>query len=122
MAETGNFSGQFWHFALLNPGSDRPKYALRTLFRGEEFSLDVINNAGTDSRSVHLAATGNYSGQFWTVTPWEDGSGTFRLTNDFTGPTVHLDTYADTHEPFLDTDDHSGQHWRFERIGDFRAE
>lgn len=59
---------------------------------------------------MHLAATGNYSGQFWTVTLWEDGSGTFRLTNDFTGPIVHLDTYADTHEPFLDTDDHSGQH------------
>lgn len=123
MANSGNFSGQFWHFVRLDGGSsNHPKYALRTQFRGEGFSLDVKNNAGTNSRSLHLAPTGHYSGQFWTVTPWQDGTGTFRLTNDFTGPDVHLDTYADTHEPFLDTGDHTGQHWRFERIGDFRAE
>lgn len=121
MAESGDFSGQFWHFALLNPGSTDPKYALRSKFRGEGYSLDVINNAGTASRSVHLADTGKFSGQSWTVTPWDDGSGTFRLTNDFTGPYVRLDTYSNTHEPFLDTGDHSGQHWTFQRIGTFKG-
>lgn len=121
MADSGNFSGQFWHFALLNNDSNHPKYALRTQFRGEGFSLDVVNDAGTNSRSLHLAATGNFSGQFWTVTPWNDGTSTYRLTNDFTGPNFHLDTYADTHEPFLGVDNHTGQHWLFEEIGDFKA-
>lgn len=127
MAASGNYSGQFWHFVLLNgPGSPNPhpnpRYSLRTQFRGEGFSLDVRNNAGTNSRSLQLAPTGNYSGQFWSITPWLDSTGTVRLTNDFTGPDVHLDTYADTHEPFLDTGNQSGQHWRMERIGEFRAE
>lgn len=119
MANSGNFSGQFWHFALLNDDVNDPKYALRTLFLGEGFSLDVdveINNC-----SLHMAATGGFSGQFWTITSWRDATESFRLTNDFTGPNFHLDTYADTYEPFLDSDNHSGQHWQFEKIGDFRG-
>ena len=121
MADVGNYSGQFWHFALLDEGEpgQPKKYSLRTQYRGEGFSLDVINDAGVNSRSLHLAQTGRYSGQSWTVTPWGDSS--FRLTNDFTGPEQHLDTYSDTHEPFLDGGDHSGQHWHLEKIGEFRG-
>lgn len=117
MADVGNYSGQHWHFASLEDGS---KYALRTQYLGEGYSLDVINDAGVDSRSLHLAPTGLYSGQFWTIKPWGDGS--FKLTNDFTGPAQHLDTYSDTHEPFLGSDNHSGQHWYFTRIGSIQVE
>jgi hypothetical protein len=103
MAPTGDYSGQHWKLVDMGSG----KYALRTMYLGDDFSLDVIND-GKDN-SPWLAKTGNFSGQFWSLVPW--GDGTYMLTNDFTGPAKHLDTYSDTHEPFLDTDDHSGQHW-----------
>lgn len=64
---------------------------------------------------MHVTTTGVYSGQYWTVTPWGDGS--FQLTNDYTGSSIHLDVYADTKEAMLDGDDHSGQHWRLTKIG-----
>lgn len=64
---------------------------------------------------MHVTTTGIYSGQYWTVTPWGDGS--FQLTNDYTGSSIHLDVYADTKEAMLDGDDHSGQHWRLTKIG-----
>lgn len=149
MANTGNYSGQYWHFVPLPPyttststSQPPPKYALRTQYRGEGFSLDVRNDAGENSRTVQLAATGNYSGQFWNVTPWEggegegkgkgEGEGAVRLTNDFTGEGVRLDTYrADDgggrYEPVLrgdgdgEGDDGEGQRWRLERIGEFRG-
>jgi hypothetical protein len=44
------------------------------------------------------------------------GDGTYKLTNDFTGPEESLDTYNDTHEPFLGTGDHSGQHWTLTQL------
>lgn len=122
MAKTGNFSGQFWHFAKLSGEGSNAKYSLRTQFLGEGRSLDVVNDAGVNSRSLRLADTGNFSGQSWTVTPWGVGDGSLRLWNDFTGPGQHLDTYADTHEPFLDGGDHSGQHWHFEKIGTFQQQ
>ena len=117
MADSKNFIGQFWHFALLNNDINNPKYALRTQFCGEGFSLDV--NVDINKGSLYLAATGKFSGQSWTVTPWEDKTESFRFTNDFTGPKFSLDTYSDTHEPFLDSGNHTGQHWRLEKTGDF---
>jgi M6 family metalloprotease-like protein len=108
MGQTGDYSGQFWK--LVDQGGG--KYALRTAYLGDCFSLDVMNE-GTNT-TPWLAATGNYSGQFWTLAPW--GDGTYKLTNDFTGPGKSLDTYSDTHQPFLDTGDHSGQHWTLSRL------
>jgi len=43
--------------------------------------------------------------------------GTYRLTNDFTGPDVSLDTQGATHEPDLNTGDHTGQHWTLTKVG-----
>lgn len=110
MVDLANYSGQFWRFRERTPG----KYDLSTLWLGEDKCLDVINDAGVDSTSVHLADKGNYSGQFWTLTPWGDSS--YRLTNDFTGLNMHLDVFSDTKVAFLDTDDHSGQHWHLTKI------
>jgi len=111
IAAAGDFSGQYWRFVPLATG---PKYALRTLYLGDGYSLDVYNDNGTSSRIVYLAATGDYSGQYWTLNTWADG--TYRLSNDFTGLTKHLDVYSDTLQPMLDTDDHSGQHWHLNKI------
>lgn len=108
MAQTGNYSGQFWKLVDLGAG----KYALRTAYLGDGFSLDVIND-GTNN-TPRMNATGNYSSQFWSLVPW--GDGTYMLTNDFTGPEKSLDTYSDTHEPFLDSGDHSEQHWTLTQL------
>jgi M6 family metalloprotease-like protein len=51
----------------------------------------------------------------WTLTPWPDG--TYLLTNDFTGPGTSLDTSTDTHDPWLNTGDHTGQHWTLTGAG-----
>ena len=83
------------------------KYAFRTLYLGDDLSLDIIND-GIDTTPC-LAQTGNCSGQSWSVTEW--GDGTYKLTNDFTGPAKSLSTHADTDAPFIDTGDHAGQHW-----------
>jgi len=109
MAPTGDYTGQLWH--LVARGGE--KYALRTSYLGECFSLDVIND-GINTTPC-LAATGDFTGQMWTLTQWPDG--TYRLTNDFTGPDTSLDTYADTHDPWLNTGDHTGQHWTLTRAG-----
>jgi len=105
-------AGQYFKFVELS--SSPPKYAIRTFFKGDAFSLDVYNNNGVSSTEVRLAATGFYSGQYWSIVPWGDNS--FQLVNDFTGPGAHLDTYSDTLQAFLGTDNHSGQHWHFDKI------
>ena len=119
MAATGNTSGQHWHFAQLEHPGEGLRYALRSQHRGEGFSLDVRNDAGVNSRTVELAVTGLFSGQYWTVTPWGDGS--FRLTNDFTGPERHLDTYSGSEELHMGDGNRYGQHWHFERIGTYQG-
>jgi M6 family metalloprotease-like protein len=104
MAATADYSGQYWRLVELGQG----KYALRTLYLGDCFSLDVIND-GTNE-TPWLNATGNYSGQFWSLTPWGN-EGTYKLTNDFTGTEKSLNVYAESFEPFVGSGDHSGQHW-----------
>jgi len=108
MAAVGAFSGQYWKPVDLDGG----KYAFRTLYLGDDLSLDIVND-GVNTTPC-LAQTGNYSGQYWSVTEW--GDGTCKLTNDFTGPAKSLDTYSNTHEPFMDTGDHTGQHWILTKI------
>jgi M6 family metalloprotease-like protein len=103
MAPSADVTGQLWRLVDLGGG----RYALRTEYLGDGFSLDVINDGA--NITPWLAVTGNLSGQFWTLSPLNDG--TYKLTNLFTGPDKSLDTYRDTHAPFLDVGDHSGQHW-----------
>ena len=77
MAAVGAFSGQYWRPVDLGGG----KYAFRTLYLGDNLSLDIIND-GVNT-TPWLAETGNYSGQSWSIAEW--GDGTYKLTNDFTG-------------------------------------
>jgi hypothetical protein len=77
-------------------------------------ALDVFNDNGTDSLHVHLAPTGRYSGQFWRLDDW--GDGTYKLTNTFTGHGRHLDVYADTLQPHLAPGNCTGQHWTLEAV------
>ena len=104
MAPTGSFSGQRWRFVSY---TNRPgTYYVYSQFLGSNKRLDVYGN---DKTKPHLADAGNYSGQIWSVTPW--GDGTYRLTNAYSGPDLHLDVYSNTKVPFLGDGNHSGQHW-----------
>ena len=109
MEVTGDYGGQFWRLVARSGG----KYALRTAYLGECFSLDVIND-GINTTPC-MATTADVTGQQWTLTPL--AGGTYRLTNDFTGPDVSLDTQGATHEPDLNTGDHTGQHWTLTKVG-----
>ena len=51
-----------------------------------------------------IAATGNYSGQYWELSPL--GDGTYRLTNSFQGAGMAFDTWQ-----MASTGNYSGQHW-----------
>lgn len=91
-----------------------PYFRLHTVANGDSRSLDVVNDNGTSSTGLHFAATGPYTGQFWRLDSW--GDGTYRLSNNFTGEQMHLDTYSDTLQLFLASGDYTGQHWRFGRV------
>ena len=78
-----------------------------TALLGDGFSLDVIDDG--NNATPFLNTTANYNGQVWELTPQDDG--TYKLTDDFTGPQKSLDTSPDTHEPFPNFGDFSGQHW-----------
>lgn len=103
-------SSQSWQFSERTGG----KYDLSTLWLGPSKMLDVFNNAGVNSPFVHLADEGDFSGQFWTITSWGDGS--WGLTNDFTGPNKHLGISSDTKEPVLIAGNHPSIRWYFTKI------
>ena len=110
IVDSGPQEGQFWKLTQRSPG----KYDLSTRWLGPNKVLDVINDAGVDSTSVHLTNKDNIkTGQSWTFTPWGDGS--WRLTNDFTGPNKRLVVYPDTKIARLDIGDHTGKHWHVKK-------
>ncbi|MCY0094633.1 RICIN domain-containing protein [Hoeflea ulvae] len=107
LADTGNYSGQYWKVTRLDDGS----YRLTTQWQGEGKSLDVVND-GTNNR-LQLADTGNYSGQHWRVV--RQSNGYYRLTTDWQGEGRSLDVVNDGVNNKLqlaDTGDFSGQYWK----------
>ncbi|KAL6825604.1 carbohydrate-binding module family 13 protein [Trichoderma sp. SZMC 28015] len=97
---------------FLTPTTMSNYYRLHTIANGVKQSLDVIND-GVENINLHMANTGNYSGQFWRFDNWTPGGQgyPYRLSNTFTGQDQHLDVYSDTLVAHLADGDHSGQHW-----------
>jgi hypothetical protein len=110
MSTSGNYTGQYWQL-IPYPPSSSSTYALFTKFLGVTKRLDVYGN---DKTKPHLADAGNYSGQIWTISSWNDG--TWKLTNQYSGSGLHLDVYSDTKVPFMGDGDHTGQHWTFTQL------
>jgi hypothetical protein len=83
-------------------------YRLTNMFLGAGRSLDTYSNDGNEP---FMGITGNYSGQYWKITPI--GGGYYRFTNMFLGDGRSLDTYSnDGNEPFMgNTGNYSGQYW-----------
>tara|TARA_R110002020_G_scaffold150446_3_gene327180 strand:+ start:5041 stop:5604 length:564 start_codon:yes stop_codon:yes gene_type:complete len=106
LADTGDYSGQYWKFTWLGDGY----YRLTTQWQGEGKSLDVVND-GTNDKLI-LADTGNYSGQNWRVE--RQANGYYRLTTQWQGAGKSLDVVNDGANNQLrlaPTGDYSGQYW-----------
>eukprot|EP00808_Paulinella_micropora_P015127 g51115.t1 len=89
LAPTGRYSGQSW---TLRPVSGQRSYYLYNDFTGPSKVLDVVNaGSAASSTQLVLSTIGRYSGQYWTLTLIDSGDCSYRLTNDFTGPTKALD-------------------------------
>ena len=82
-----------------------------------EYSLDIVND-DTRSGGLKMAATGNYSGQFWQAV--SNGEGTYKLRSLFLGPNRCLDVYGnDKTKPHMAVSgDYSGQKWIIGAWGD----
>jgi len=106
-------SGLKPHWKFVRTSHKLPKYSIRHAFHGQGLSLDILNDRGTDSQTVYLARTGMFTGQFWSISRWDDG--TFRLHNDFTEEDQHLAGTDDGEITMKEGDDLS-QHWRFEQV------
>lgn len=71
-------------------------YRLHTRAKGNGQSLDVDPD---DDTTVLFAASGRYAGQLWRLDPVDNDA--FALSNNWTGPNKHLDTYRETLQPYL---------------------
>lgn len=117
----------FWAIAIMLPASvghaqgvptfDQNKfYRFTTKFTGMGKSLDVINDG--KNNQVHLAKTGNFTGQAWKITPV--GNGLFRLTTQFQGAGKSLDVVNDgknNRVHLANTGEYSGQFWKITPLG-----
>lgn len=111
MADSGNYSGQFWKLTPVGNGF----YRLTTQWLGEEKSLDVVND-GTNNK-LQMAKSGDFSGQFWKITPVKNGF--YRLTTKWLGETKSLDVVNDGTNNKLQlakSGDFSGQLWKISPV------
>ncbi|KAM0746022.1 hypothetical protein T439DRAFT_330214 [Meredithblackwellia eburnea MCA 4105] len=107
-----DYSGQYWQLTYLTSG---PKYRFSTLYASKDYSLDILNDNGTSSVNARLYNTGTYSGQYWTISSW--GDGTYGLYNDFQGPNVFLALSEGSSIPQMFPSSHTfGRRWSFTPI------
>jgi hypothetical protein len=91
---SANVSGELWHVSSNGDGTFR----LTNEYQGAGMSLDVANDGVYEPQ---MAATGNYSGQYWKITPITRSR--YRLVPSFQptkslaadSSTLSLDTIAD---------------------------
>jgi len=105
-------TNQQWYFTSTNTSSE---YRLHTVQKGDFHAVDVYNYIGLGTIGLHFFSTGDYNGQYWTLGSWSDN--TTKLSNDFTGPDIHLEVNKDTFEVKLAGGDNAGQHWTLSDFG-----
>lgn len=90
-------------------------YRLTNTYQPSTHCLDVVNDNGTDSKGLlQMAATGNFSGQYWQLKANDDG--TYCLRTMFLGPNRQLSVKDDKKTPVLETVNSSAmaQYWTIE--------
>lgn len=94
---------------------DKTWYRLKNTYQPSTHCLDVVNDNGTDSKGLlQMAATGNFSGQYWQLKANEDG--TYCLRTMFLGPDRQLSVKDDKKTPVLENTNPSAlaQYWTIE--------
>lgn len=94
------------------PFDSKTWYRIKNTYQPASYSLDVINDNGTNSTGLlQMARDGNFSGQHWQIIPNSDGS--YFLRTMFLGPNRRLDVYGnDKYTPVLQNAGwYSGQYW-----------
>ncbi len=90
------FNGK-WFLTRIDMGPSMYYYRIHAASLGVSKSIDVINDSGSDTSSrLHMAKTGDYSGQRWRFDQWSETDDSHRLSNLFTGPDMHLDVFSDS--------------------------
>ncbi|KAF2249311.1 hypothetical protein BU26DRAFT_519429 [Trematosphaeria pertusa] len=110
---TDSGDSQLWYFT---PSALEDHFRLHTIQKGDFAALDVYNYNGRNSLDLHFYANQELTGQYWRVDDWGDGS--VRLSNNFTGPDIHLEVNADNWKLTLAGGDTSGQHWTLSLPGE----
>ncbi|KKY25979.1 putative carbohydrate-binding module family 13 protein [Diplodia seriata] len=82
----------------------------------QTYCLDVFN---VQKEVPHLTPFGYYAGQYWTVEPADDGNGTVRLSNEWTGAGWYMDLYEGSYEAFMsEGEDYAGHYWWLEMVAE----
>ncbi|CAF1581160.1 unnamed protein product [Adineta ricciae] len=93
-------------------------YRFTTQWKGINKSLDVVNDEKSN-KELKLATSGNYSGQYWKITPVDNGY--YRLTTQWQGDGKSLDVVNDGKNYdnlILDKSGNcSGQSWKITFVG-----
>lgn len=94
-------------------------YRLTTKWQGDKKSLDIVNDGKNNNQPI-LAVTGDYSGQYWKITP--TGNGYYRLTTEWQGTGKSLDIVNDGKNNnriiLSKTGKYTGQNWKITSLGD----
>jgi len=97
-------------------------YRLTNTFTGPSLSLDIVNDGGlASSGTLQMAASGDFSGQYWQLIHFPTPSSTtYALYTEFLGPGKRLDVYGnDKTMPHLGgAGNFSGQVWTIAPWGD----
>ncbi|KAF2201019.1 hypothetical protein GQ43DRAFT_440978 [Delitschia confertaspora ATCC 74209] len=109
---SGTGTDQLWYFTETNTTG---RYRLHTVQKGDFYAVDISSYSGQNSITVHFVSVEEKTGQYWAFDTWEDGS--VRISNDFTGPDIHLGVDEETLIANIFGGDNEGQHWRLDRLG-----
>ncbi|KAF2188029.1 hypothetical protein K469DRAFT_704302 [Zopfia rhizophila CBS 207.26] len=108
----GTNDNQLWYFMETNVSGT---YRMHTVQKGDAQVLEVLNFYGVKSLGLHFFNTGPSTGQYWRLDEWDDGS--VKITNEFSGPDIHLGVTEGSLEPTLAGGDKPGQHWTLSQLG-----
>ncbi|TFK21377.1 hypothetical protein FA15DRAFT_717190 [Coprinopsis marcescibilis] len=92
-------------------------YRLTNDFNGPAWALDVLPDS--PNNQLQIARAGDFSGQYWRLTPFPGQAGKFRLTTLFRGDDMALDIINDGRNdtPHLArAGNFSGQIWTLHKV------
>jgi hypothetical protein len=105
---------QLWYFE--ETGDDN-YYRLHTEDKGDPYALSTFNTEGRQTFDLRFSSTEGQetTGQYWSVDKQDDGS--FKLSNNKTGPGQYLDIDDSSSKPMIAARDSDKQQWTVSSLG-----